>query len=88
MREEVSNWFKQAKKDLSAARNSLNSGDCEWASFQAHQSVEKSLKALYIKQNNQILKTHDLVLLARKLNAPTEIASFCSKINPHMTFES
>ena len=43
MREEIDNWWKQAEKDLSAAKNSPNSGDYEWASFQSNQAAEKGL---------------------------------------------
>ena len=53
MKTEVSNWWEQAKKDLSAAKNSVKSGDYEWASFQSNQAAEKALKALHIKLKNQ-----------------------------------
>ena len=79
---EIKKWFEQAKRDLKAANDSLNSENYEWACFQAQQSTEKALKALYIKKNKRLLKVHDLVLLARKINAPDEIVIFCSKINP------
>lgn len=82
MREEINNWQEQAEKDLRAAKNSLSSGDYEWAGFQAHQATEKTLKALYIRKFNKLLKTHDLVLLARKVGSPQSIILLCSKINP------
>ena len=82
MKPETEKWLKQAKKDMRAANNSLNSKDYEWACFQAHQAVEKSLKALIIEKNSSLIKTHDLVLLAKKLDAPEEIKIKCSKINP------
>jgi len=34
---EALRWLKQAEKDLSSARNSLVSGDYEWACFQSQQ---------------------------------------------------
>jgi len=40
-------WLRQAEKDLRHAKNSLQSGDYEWACFAAQQSAEKALKALY-----------------------------------------
>ena len=79
---EIKIWYSRAKKDLVAAKHSLESGDYEWAGYQVHQSVEKALKAVYIKKNNKLIKIHDLVLLARKINAPNEIIELCSKINP------
>lgn len=36
----------QALRDLKAARDSANSENYEWASFQAQQSAEKAVKAL------------------------------------------
>ena len=61
---------------------SFEAGENEWASFQSHQAVEKALKFLNLKINNVMIKTHDLVLLAKKVNAPITIVEKCSKINP------
>jgi HEPN domain-containing protein len=82
MREEVKNWLIRAERDLKASRDSFNAGNYEWACFQAQQASEKSLKALYINKYKSLLKIHDLVLLAKKLNAPEDIVVSCSKINP------
>ena len=40
-------WLRQGEKDLQHAKNSLSSGDYEWACFAAQQACEKALKALY-----------------------------------------
>ena len=80
--EEIKSWLEQAERDLKAAKDSLKAGNYEWACFQAQQASEKALKALYIKRHEKLLKVHDLVLLARKLDAPEEIVIICSKINP------
>ncbi|MBI5804259.1 HEPN domain-containing protein [Candidatus Pacearchaeota archaeon] len=85
MREEVSNWFKQAKKDLSAARNSLNSGDYEWASFQANQSAEKALKALYLIEKKGIVPSHNLVSLGKMLSVPENLMNLLKDLNPEYT---
>ncbi len=47
MAEESRRWLRQAHADLRAARSSRESGSHEWASFQAQQSAEKALKALW-----------------------------------------
>ena len=39
-------WVRQAEKDLKASKNSLKSGDYEWACFQAQQAAEKALKSI------------------------------------------
>jgi len=82
MMEEIKIWIEKAKRDLEAAKNSLNSKDYEWSSFQAQQAVEKALKALYIKKYKKLIRIHDLVLLAKKIDSPNEIIVLCSKINP------
>ena len=43
-------WFRQAEADLRHARNALEDGDYEWFCFAAHQSAEKALKAVFLKQ--------------------------------------
>ncbi len=43
----VSDWLRQAIKDLRHAEKSLEFGDYEWACFAAHQAAEKAVKALY-----------------------------------------
>ena len=45
-RHEALRWLKQGEKDLSSARNSLESGDYEWACFQSQQSAEKALRKI------------------------------------------
>ena len=80
--EEIKEWFESGMKDFKAAENSLQTKDYGWACFQAQQAVEKGLKALYVKKYEELLKAHDLVLLARKVDAPEKIVILCSKINP------
>lgn len=85
MREEISNWLKQSEKDLNAAKNSLKSGDYEWASFQSNQSAEKVLKALYLKEKKEIFQTHNLISIAKRLNLPTDIIKHLKELNPDYT---
>jgi HEPN domain-containing protein len=65
---EALRWLKQAEKDLTAARNSLSSGDYEWSCFQSQQSAEKALKSiLYAKGLRKIL-THSVFELLREVS--------------------
>lgn len=41
-------WFSQAEKDLSLARDSMKLSRFEWSCFAAHQAAEKALKALHL----------------------------------------
>jgi len=77
MRQEILNWLEQAKSDLKAAQNSMQSKNFDWACFQAQQAAEKSLKALYIREYQELRKIHDVVLLAKKLACPSEILHAC-----------
>jgi len=85
MREETLNWWKQSEKDLKAAKNSLNSGDYEWASFQANQGAEKALKALFLEKKKAIVPTHNLISLGRSLNLPDELINSLKELNPEYT---
>lgn len=82
MKPEAENWWKQAKKDLNTGRNNLKNKDYYAASFFAQQSVEKGLKALQIKKEKKIIKTHDLLFLAKRLNLPENLSRSCDRLNP------
>jgi HEPN domain-containing protein len=85
MREEIQNWLKQAEKDLRAAKNSLKSGDFEWASFQSQQAAEKALKALFISKKRSFPQTHDLVKIGGKLKVPKSLMVSLRELNPEYT---
>lgn len=79
---EASRWLKQAEQDLESARKNLNIQEYRLVAFLCQQSVEKALKAAYIKRFKELLKTHDIVLIARKINAEEDILDKCKKLNP------
>jgi len=85
MREEIENWWKQAEKDLKAAKNSLSSGDYEWACFQSNQSAEKALKALFLKEKKAIAPSHNLITIGNSLNLPKELIDSLKELNPEYT---
>jgi HEPN domain-containing protein len=64
---EALRWLKQAEKDLSSARNSLESGDYEWACFQSQQSAEKALKAVLYARGFRKILSHALYELVHEL---------------------
>ncbi len=82
MQEEVKNWWLQAQKDLEVVRKLNKVEEYYAAVFFCQQAVEKGLKALYIKEHKQIIKVHDLVKLAREVDAPKEVLQQCAVINP------
>lgn len=79
---EVKIWIDTAERDFKIAQSSFESGNYYWASFQAQQAAEKALKGLNIKKHKQLIRSHDLVFLARRANVPQRIVKICGKINP------
>ncbi len=74
MRQEIQNWWKQAKADLKTAKDNITTNNFYASVFFSQQAAEKSLKALYIQIRSSFPpKTHDLVELCRKVGAPEEI---------------
>ncbi len=79
--EEYLKWLKQAKLDLHKADVLFNSGDFDGVAFYSHQTAEKAMKALLIKKTNNLIKTHDLIILGRKTDFPKNILSKCEKLS-------
>jgi HEPN domain-containing protein len=48
--DEVREWVKRARRDFKAARINLKQGLYDVSTFLLHQSLEKALKALYLKK--------------------------------------
>jgi len=53
MANRAKDWFAQAERDLDQAEASQKEGRHEWACFAAHQSAEKSVKALHLSLNQE-----------------------------------
>lgn len=66
----VDYWMKSSEHDLYVAESLFNSGHFDYCLFIAHLSLEKILKALWVKDNmeNNPPKTHNLVFLAKNSN--------------------
>ena len=83
MREEISNWWKQAKRDFQTAKNSRTSGDYYASVFFCQQAVEKGLKSLYIlRKGTSPGATHSLIFLAREVNVPEKYLPFVKELTP------
>lgn len=82
MREEIEMWWKQALKDLEAAEKNLRIEEFYVTAFLCQQTVEKALKALYIKKLKETPITHSLVYLGRKVGIPEELGGYLKKITP------
>lgn len=82
MREEISNWWKQAQADLQSAENSFKAGDYYLAVFMCQQAVEKGLKALCLLRLKKSIPGHSLIYLGKILKAPHQIWKDIQSLNP------
>ena len=74
IRDEVINWFEEAKSDLKHAVMSLEVlKDYNWACFAAQQAVEKALKAALLHVSGELSRSHDLVKLYRDLKKYVDV---------------
>jgi len=64
---EALRWLKQAEKDLISAKNSLESGNYEWACFQSQQSAEKALKSVLYSKGFRKILTHSVFELVKEI---------------------
>lgn len=78
---EVKKWLDKSESNLRHAISSAKLEDFDWAQVAAEQCAEKSLKSACIFLGYGVIKTHDLVLLAKKLNAPREIIEKSAILN-------
>ncbi|HLC84910.1 MAG TPA: HEPN domain-containing protein [Candidatus Nanoarchaeia archaeon] len=75
-----SQWLAQAKKDLGTAKYLHNGKRHEESAFFCQQSVEKSLKSLVLSRDHELIKTHDLVFLAKRVSLPSEFEQTCKEL--------
>ncbi len=65
-------WLKTSEDDLSSMESTFNVGNYDWALFIGHLSLEKILKALWVKNNESDIppKTHNLKKIADEAKYP------------------
>ncbi len=73
MKQEVQNWWQQAKDDLDAAEYTFRGARYRIAAFLCQQAVEKAFKALLLEKTGIIRKIHDLVELGKDLDIPDRL---------------
>ena len=79
---ETDKWMNMALHDLETSEYNLEGNILDVSAFYCQQAVEKALKALYIKEYGKLIRTHDLLFLAKKLNLPGDLIEICDEINP------
>ena len=75
IKEHIAYWIDSAENDLKAATNLMESGNFSWSLFIGHLVLEKALKAIYVKSNNNSIppKIHNLSRLAELTNIELNI---------------
>jgi len=81
MKEEIKRWVEQANADFDTAKVNLE-GKRYYAAIQfCQQSLEKALKALWLKEvNKQFPYIHDLTFFMRRLNLPKKFENICKDL--------
>lgn len=79
---EKDKWMIMALQDIETAEYNLKGNILDAAAFYCQQAVEKALKALYIKEHEKLIRTHDLLFLGKKLNLPDDLTEICDEISP------
>jgi len=77
----IERWLKQSEDDLVGAKHSVESNDFYIAVFLCQQAIEKALKALYINQFGQVVRSHDLFFLGKKLGLTVDLLEECKVLN-------
>lgn len=78
--EEVKRWIEIADRDLDTASYLYKGKKYEECAFFCQQAVEKFLKAIMIKMKKDIIKTHDLLVLAEILGLPVDLRENCKEL--------
>lgn len=75
--EKIKYWLTSAENDWVVANHLIDKGDYPYALFFGHLTLEKILKAIYIKQTDDSPPlTHRLVFLAQKVEIPASPEQF------------
>lgn len=85
MKKEAERWLQKAEEDYGTSSDCIKSKRHEAAAFYSQQAAEKALKAIQIQKLNKFDKVHDLLTLAKSVNAPDEINGYCIALSPYYT---
>ncbi|NCO97380.1 MAG: HEPN domain-containing protein [Candidatus Aenigmarchaeota archaeon] len=82
---EAEKWINRAESDWSDGNFNLKANKINVAVFLFQQSAEKALKSLQIKELERFERAHNLIELAKSVDAPKNIIDAAEKINPVYT---
>lgn len=78
-------WIAKAEEDRQAAALLLRAGLFQPMAFHAQQCAEKALKAVQINIRGNHDRSHDLVRLARSVEAPANIVELVATLSAYYT---
>lgn len=88
--DDVKEWLRFANMDLATANHLFNTmypKPYEIICYHCQQAAEKYLKALFVKNQKELVKTHDLVVLAKSLSdvchSVSDILRECAILTPY-----
>jgi HEPN domain-containing protein len=81
----IKEWLDSAQDDMRDAGILFQEKSYKNCVLHCHQAIEKILKAIMIKNNQELIRTHDLVSLVNfaKLSLPKNILAIIDCLNPH-----
>ncbi len=82
MRQEIKNWWEQAKNDFQKAKVLYQSGNYDGVAFYCQQAAEKALKAVIILKTKEKTEGHSLIYLGKVAKIPPEFASSLRRLSP------
>ncbi len=62
---ESSRWFEEAEYDLDTAAGNLKIGRFNWACFISQQAAEKAVKAIHIRNGDEVERVHSISSLIK-----------------------
>ncbi len=84
MEKQVRYWLSQSDNDIPVAESMLEEGHFTWSLFVGHLILEKTLKAIFVREHQKIApRIHDLVKLAKStsLNLSDDQLIFLSEVS-------
>jgi len=82
MREEINDWMKQSEADLRKAKILFREKEFDGVAFNCHQSVEKSLKSVFMFKNKKGKTGHSLIYIAIELRVPGNLLNEIRELSP------
>lgn len=75
-------WLRQAKKDFEVAKDLYSQSHYYASAFFCQQAAEKALKAIVLKGQDEVPRSHDIFALSRKLKLAKELQNCCIELTP------